>query len=94
MVTVGRALQTCANCARCAVTQTGVLLIRCYQGMIRPLLFGSCKFIPSCSEYAVEALQKHGPLHGTLLAVRRLARCHPFSPGGIDHVPDATSRHP
>ena len=73
--------------ARNAIVFVGVLFIRCYQGIIRPLLIGSCKFHPSCSEYAIEALQTHGPWHGTILAVRRLGRCHPFSPGGIDPVP-------
>ncbi|UCC31359.1 MAG: membrane protein insertion efficiency factor YidD [Phycisphaerales bacterium] len=67
-----------------------VFTIRCYQASLRPLLFGSCKFCPTCSEYAIEALQTHGLGRGLALAVRRLARCHPFSPGGIDPVPDPT----
>jgi len=65
-----------------------ITLIRFYQGIVRPLLIGSCKFCPSCSEYAIEALQRHGLLRGSCLALRRLCRCHPFSPGGIDPVPD------
>lgn len=60
--------------------------IRFYQAMIRPLLIGSCKFCPTCSEYAVEALQVHGPWRGSLMALRRIARCHPFTRGGIDPV--------
>ena len=68
-----------------------VLVVRCYQGMIRPHLVGSCKFLPTCSEYAIEALRTHGPLAGTLLALRRLARCHPFTPGHLDPVPPPTS---
>jgi putative membrane protein insertion efficiency factor len=68
-----------------------VFLIRCYQGMVRPLLIGSCKFCPSCSEYAIEALQTHGLWRGALLAIRRLCRCHPFSVGGIDPVPEPVS---
>ena len=64
-----------------------VFLIRCYQGMIRPLLIGTCKFCPTCSEYAREAIQTHGPWRGSGLAARRLLRCHPFSRGGIDPVP-------
>ncbi len=65
-----------------------VSVLRCYQGMIRPHLIGSCKFCPSCSDYAIEALHMHGPWRGSVLAARRLARCHPFSRGGIDPVPD------
>jgi putative membrane protein insertion efficiency factor len=61
--------------------------IRGYQAMIRPLLIGSCKFYPSCSEYAIEALQLHGLWRGSVLALRRILRCHPFTPGGIDPVP-------
>lgn len=69
------------------LTWMPVLLVRCYQVTIRPLLIGSCQFCPSCSEYAIEALQTHGIWRGSMLAVRRLFRCHPFCPGGIDPVP-------
>jgi hypothetical protein len=65
----------------------GVVVIRLYQGLLRPLLIGHCKFHPTCSEYAVEALHAHGPLRGGWLALRRVARCHPFGPGGLDPVP-------
>ena len=64
-----------------------VLLVRGYQVALSPLLPPSCRYYPSCSEYAVEALQKHGALRGSWLAVRRIARCHPFRPGGYDPVP-------
>lgn len=64
-----------------------LLLIRAYQFAIRPLLAGSCKFIPSCSEYAVEAVQRHGPWRGAWLSMRRVLRCHPWSRGGFDPVP-------
>ncbi|MGH8897544.1 MAG: membrane protein insertion efficiency factor YidD [Egibacteraceae bacterium] len=47
-----------------------------------------CRFYPSCSAYAIQALEWHGPVRGAWLAVRRLARCHPFHPGGVDKVPD------
>ncbi len=73
--------------ARAAVILIPVLLIRAYQVIVRPLLIGTCKFFPTCSEYAVEALQIHGLVRGSVLAVRRLCRCHPFSTGGIDPVP-------
>lgn len=61
--------------------------IRGYQKFISPLFGPVCRFYPSCSHYAVEALHTHGALRGSWLAVRRLARCHPFHPGGLDPVP-------
>lgn len=62
-------------------------LIRLYQYLISPLLGPSCRFYPSCSHYAREALLKHGFFKGTYLAARRILRCHPFHPGGYDPVP-------
>lgn len=62
-------------------------LVRVYQRLVSPLLPPSCRFYPSCSAYAVTALERHGAAKGTWLAARRLARCHPFHPGGIDPVP-------
>ncbi|MGH7498162.1 MAG: membrane protein insertion efficiency factor YidD [Gemmatimonadales bacterium] len=67
--------------------QALALLIRGYQRLISPLLPPSCRFYPSCSQYALEAVTRHGALKGGWLAVRRLARCHPFNPGGFDPVP-------
>lgn len=64
-----------------------VLLVRGYQVAISPLLPASCRYYPSCSAYAIEALERHGTLRGSWLAVRRIARCHPFKPGGYDPVP-------
>lgn len=64
-----------------------VLPIRGYQLAVSPLLGPRCRFYPSCSAYAVEALTTHGPLRGSWLAVRRLLRCHPWNPGGLDPVP-------
>jgi putative membrane protein insertion efficiency factor len=61
--------------------------IRGYQVLVSPLLPPSCRFTPSCSQYALEAVTRHGALKGTWLAARRLARCHPFHPGGFDPVP-------
>jgi len=58
-----------------------------YQRFVSPLLGPRCRFAPSCSQYAVEALREYGPTRGVWLAVRRLARCHPFHPGGYDPVP-------
>lgn len=64
-----------------------VVLIRVYQYAISPMLGRACRFEPSCSEYAVEALKRHGPIKGIWLAVRRIGRCHPWHPGGYDPVP-------
>jgi putative membrane protein insertion efficiency factor len=64
-----------------------VLPVRFYQRFISPLLPPSCRFYPSCSAYAVEALTVHGALRGSWLTLRRLARCGPWHPGGLDPVP-------
>ena len=66
-----------------------VLLVRGYQLFVSPLIAPRCRFYPSCSAYAVTALQRHGALRGSWLAIRRLGRCHPWNPGGVDHVPPA-----
>jgi putative membrane protein insertion efficiency factor len=63
--------------------------IRLYQLLISPLLPPSCRFYPSCSEYAIVAIRTHGVLRGSWLALTRLGRCHPFHPGGVDLVPGA-----
>ncbi len=60
------------------------LFVRLYQLTISPLLGPTCRFEPSCSRYLVEAWMKHGLVHGTVLGVRRLSRCHPWHPGGYD----------
>jgi len=65
------------------------LPIVAYRRWLGPALPARCRFYPSCSRYALEALAGHGALRGTGLAVRRLLRCHPFHPGGYDPVPDA-----
>ena len=62
-------------------------LVRLYQYTLGAVLPNSCRFQPSCSHYALEALRSHGAARGTVLAIRRLLRCHPFSPGGYDPVP-------
>jgi putative membrane protein insertion efficiency factor len=62
-------------------------LIRGYQLTIRPMLGPRCRFYPSCSEYSMEALRRHGLLRGVWLTARRLGRCHPLHPGGFDPVP-------
>lgn len=70
----------------------GVVLIRGYQRWISPLLPRSCRFVPSCSEYAAQAVERHGLLRGGGLAIRRLLRCHPLHPGGFDPVPEPSPR--
>lgn len=62
-------------------------LVRVYQWTIRPVLGPACRFHPSCSEYAVEALASHGALRGSALAIMRILRCNPWNPGGYDPVP-------
>ena len=62
-------------------------LIRGYQYALRPLLGANCRYAPSCSDYAGEAIVKHGTLKGTWLAARRILRCHPYHAGGYDPVP-------
>jgi putative membrane protein insertion efficiency factor len=69
------------------VSRILVLLIRAYQTVIGPHLPSACRYYPSCSAYAIEALERHGSIRGSWLAVRRIARCHPFRPGGFDPVP-------
>ena len=61
--------------------------IRWYQRFISPLLGHNCRFVPTCSQYAIEALRKHGPIKGLWLAVRRILRCHPWGGSGYDPVP-------
>lgn len=65
-----------------------IFLIRVYQRLFSPILGTQCRFHPTCSRYAVEALQRHGTVRGSWLAARRLARCHPLNPGGTDPVPE------
>ena len=64
-----------------------ILPVRFYQKFISPLTPPSCRFTPTCSQYAVEALRKHGPVKGLWLAIRRILRCHPWGGSGYDPVP-------
>ncbi|RNL83184.1 membrane protein insertion efficiency factor YidD [Halostreptopolyspora alba] len=70
-----------------AVARLLILPIRGYQRFISPLFPPVCRFYPSCSAYSAQALREHGALRGLWLTVRRIARCHPFHPGGLDPVP-------
>ena len=69
------------------VARVMILLVRGYQKGISPFLPPSCRYTPTCSAYAVEALQKHGAVRGGWLALRRLSRCHPWGGHGFDPVP-------
>ncbi len=70
-----------------------VLLLRGYQILLSPMLGQRCRFYPSCSNYAIEALQVHGAARGSVLAARRVCRCHPWHEGGVDLVPPAHTAH-
>ncbi|MBK1725968.1 membrane protein insertion efficiency factor YidD [Halorhodospira neutriphila] len=69
-----------------------IALIRGYQYTVSPLLGPRCRFLPTCSDYAAQAVAEHGPLAGIGLAARRVAKCHPWHPGGIDPVPGRRDR--
>ena len=71
-----------------------VFPIRVYQRCISPVLPPACRYYPTCSAYAVEAVMTHGVLRGGWLALRRLGRCHPLHPGGLDPVPDKPGAPP
>ncbi|MBO5374634.1 MAG: membrane protein insertion efficiency factor YidD [Clostridia bacterium] len=64
------------------------LFVKLYQKLISPILPNSCRFTPTCSQYALEALDKHGAIKGLILAIWRVLRCNPFCRGGYDPVPD------
>ena len=80
--------------ARLAALPTTLVLalLRAYQLLVSPLLGPRCRFYPSCSSYAMTAVSSHGVLRGSWLAGRRLLRCHPWNPGGLDPVPPARDR--
>lgn len=69
--------------------QALLLPVRVYRRVLSPVMPPVCRFHPSCSKYALDALTTHGPFRGGFLAARRLLRCHPFHPGGLDPVPPA-----
>ncbi|MEW8028808.1 MAG: membrane protein insertion efficiency factor YidD [Candidatus Thiodiazotropha sp.] len=65
-----------------------ISLIRLYQTILSPFVGQHCRFYPSCSSYALEALEKHGTVRGLLLSIKRISRCHPWHEGGVDPVPE------
>jgi uncharacterized protein len=66
-----------------------IAVIVFYQRFISPMRPPTCRYYPSCSQYALTAIRRFGPVKGTWLALKRLVRCHPWTPGGVDHVPPA-----
>ena len=64
-----------------------IFLIKLYQNLISPLLAPSCRFTPTCSNYALECITKHGPLKGIILTIKRISKCHPWGKSGFDPVP-------
>jgi len=70
-----------------------IALIRGYQKFISPLPPPSCRFYPTCSQYGIEAVKTHGALKGGWLTLKRILKCHPFHPGGVDPVPDKKQKH-
>ncbi len=71
--------------------QLGIGAVRVYQWTVRPLIGSHCRFWPSCSEYAIEALQVHGAARGTVMAAKRILRCNPWHEGGVDPGPVSNS---
>lgn len=71
-----------------------VFVLRAYQAVVSPFLAPSCRFHPSCSQYAIEAVARHGAAKGGLLAARRLCKCHPWHDGGFDPVPPTSRTQP
>jgi putative membrane protein insertion efficiency factor len=72
--------------------RVGIVLVRAYQLALSPFAGGACRFTPSCSDYAIQAIQEHGALRGLGLALRRVARCHPLGSSGFDPVPRRSHR--
>ena len=70
-----------------------IFLISCYKAVLSPFMGNNCRFYPSCSSYAIEAIESHGAIKGSYLALKRLSKCHPWHEGGIDPVPSCTHSH-
>lgn len=89
---LGAAARSVGLAGRRGLRMALILPIRFYQYCVSPFLGPSCRFLPTCSSYAIEAVEKHGAGHGTYLAMRRLCRCHPWCEGGLDPVPPVEGR--
>lgn len=85
--TAATAATCAAPCPRPVIDHLLIALLRGYKRWISPLLGTRCRFVPTCSEYAMQAIGRFGTLKGSWLAIRRIGRCHPLHPGGHDPVP-------
>jgi hypothetical protein len=74
------------------IVQAVIKLLRAYQLILSPLLGANCRFYPSCSSYTIQAIETFGLIKGSYLAVKRISKCHPWHPGGIDEVPTKTTQ--
>ena len=86
-MTLRRILKKIASIPSAALNMLLIGMVTFYRGAISPLFPPSCRFTPTCSQYALEALRRHGPFRGTWLTIRRLLRCHPWGGSGYDPVP-------
>ena len=86
-VSVDRTGTVKSGALRLGAAQVGIGAVRIYQWTVRPLIGAHCRFWPSCSDYAVEALRTHGAARGTVMAAKRILRCNPWNEGGVDPVP-------
>lgn len=75
------------------MSRLALFLIKAYQWLLSPVLGNNCRYHPTCSEYAAEAIRTHGAARGTWLALRRIGRCHPWGGSGYDPVPPAQAHH-
>lgn len=75
------------------MTRLLIGLLRAYQCLLSPFFGQHCRFTPTCSQYAIDALREHGSWRGSMLAARRVLRCHPWHPGGLDPVPERRRTH-
>ena len=87
MTPVAQTVAASAATIDAGAAAVGIGAVRVYQWTVRPLIGSHCRFWPSCSEYAVEALRTHGAARGTLMATKRILRCNPWNEGGVDPVP-------
>ncbi len=82
-----QATETKPGALNAGAARVGIGAVRVYQWTVRPFIGSHCRFWPSCSEYAVEALRLHGAARGTMMAAKRILRCNPWHEGGVDPVP-------
>jgi uncharacterized protein len=90
--TVGREVDDLTSKIKSAGIWLLLGFVRCYQVFLGPFLGGACKFYPSCSSYAYQAIELHGAMRGIVLAMKRLGRCRPFTKGGFDPVPETIEK--